>query len=63
MYALERVVFEDDLSCKTIYAYVQLGLIPHMRIESNCSIFEAPGPRVAPGAQLPAPAGEERRRQ
>ena len=26
-------------------------------------LLETPGPRVAPGAQLPAPAGESKRRQ
>ncbi len=43
---------------KTIYAYVQKGLIPHSRIEIECPLLETPGPGVARRAQLPAPTGE-----
>jgi len=41
---------------KTIYAYVQRGLIPHVRIESNVRLAK-PGHALAGRAQLPAPAG------
>jgi hypothetical protein len=46
------------IDVKTIYSYVQRGLIPHMRIESNVRFSETLGPTVAPGAHLRAPTSE-----
>jgi len=45
---------------KTIYAYVQRGPIPYVRIESNVRFSQAPGHALAGGAQLPAPPGSRK---
>lgn len=50
------------LNRKTIYAYVQRGLIPYVRIESNIRFSER-GHALAGRAQLPAPTGAWKGRQ
>jgi hypothetical protein len=48
---------------KTIYSYVQRGIIPHMRMESNVRFSKHQVLQWFRETQLPAPTGEERWRQ